>query len=219
MTWRKLKSTFLPLLKLRKRTMSEKEQIWKEFKLVVTKPPKYAGHFGIIKNELIPFVEKHSLSFWVTNYFDAASDFILFRIKCSQNQLESARELVNALKRKGMIVDWKEADWDPKNDALNRIEGLRRIPNFDPNTNVIVGFEGSRIIVSPDANIHERRTQLTALYETLGECTKAIFRHLDSKPKDLWIMSVFVHLLLNSIDFSGPDTSSEEDRIRKIPPF
>jgi hypothetical protein len=217
MAWRKLKRAFLQLLKLRESTMSESEQTWKEFKLVITNPPRYSGHFGIIKSRLVPFVEKNPFPFWITNYYNATSDFILFRVKCSRNQLESTKEFLNDLKRDGVIVDWQEGDWNPRDDAHNRIEGLRRL-NFDPNTNAIVGYDG-RILISPDTNVQERQRQLTALFETLGECTKVICRHLDSKPKDLWIMSVFVHLLLNSIDFSGPDPPSEEDSIRKIPPL
>lgn len=197
------------------------EQTWKQFKLIVTDPPRYAGHFRLIKNELIPFVEKHSLGVWVTNYHNATSDFILFRVRSVKNKFEFVRSFLNDLRRRRLIANWESSNWDPRSDAQDRIEGLRRVPNFDPNMNSIIGYDSvnNRILVSSDSNIQGRQTQLTALFETLGECTKAIYRHLDDKPKDLWIVSVFIHLVLNSLDFSGPNPPSEEHYIRNIPPL
>lgn len=194
---------------------------WRQFKLVVTDPPRYTGHFRLIKNELVPFTKKNSFSFWVTNYHDETSDFILFRIKSTAGQLRSIQNFLEDLKRRRLIVGWEPSNWDPRSDAVNRIEGLRRFPGFDPNTNVIVGYNSLNDIIeiSLDTNIEERRTQLTALFETVGECTRAIYSRLGGKPKDLWAMSLFIHLVLNSLDFSGPDSPSEEHKIRNIPVF
>jgi hypothetical protein len=191
---------------------------WRQFKLVVTDPPGYAGHFRLIKDELIPFVERHSFSFWETNYHDATSDFILFRIKSTEGQSKSVQNFLDDLKIRRLIANWEPSAWDPRSDAVNRIDSLRRL-GFDPNTNVIVGYDSinNRIEVSPDSSIEERQAQLTALFETVGECTKAIYSNLGSKPKDLWAVSLFVHLVLNSLDYSGPNPSTEEHRIRNIP--
>jgi hypothetical protein len=191
---------------------------WQEFKLTVTDPPRYAGHFRLIKNELIPFVEKHSLVFWVTNYHNATHDYVLFRIKSTKDQSKFVQGFLDDLKRRRLIVDWGPTNWDPRSDAVNRIEGLGRL-GFDPTTNVIVGYDSinNRIEVLPDSSIEERQTQLTALFETVGDCTKAIYSHLGSRPRDLWAVSLFLHLVLNSLDYSGPDPPSEENRIRNIP--
>lgn len=191
---------------------------WTQFKLIVTNPASYTEHFGLIKEELIPFVEENSLSFWVTNYYNAAEDFILFRVKLLESQKEGVQNFLDALKRRNLIADWQESSWDPSIDAQTRIANLKRF-NFDPKANRITDLNGKNISTCPDHNIEERQRQLTSLFEALGECTRAIYRHLENKPQDLWIMSVFIHLLLNSIDYSGPDPSSEEYRIRKIPPF
>lgn len=197
--------------------MSETASVWKEFKLIVTDPPRYAEHFELIKNELIPFVDKNSLSFWVTNYHNATSDYILFRVRCAQHQLVA--DFLDNLKRRHLIADWQDSTWKPGDDAKDRIGKLgQKIHGFDPTTQMITGFNGG-ILVSNDINVEERQEQLTALFESLGECTRAVYKHLETKPKDLWIASVFVHLLLNSIDYSGPDPPSEEDSIRKIPPL
>jgi hypothetical protein len=197
-----------------------REQTWLQFKLVVTNPPRYSGHFDLIKKELVPFVERHSLSFWVTNYWSTTEDFILFRVKGTEHQTKSVRNFVQTLKKKRLIVDWESSTWNPGTDAQNRIEGLRQIRNFDPNRSIITGYDpmNSRFLVLPDVNFQERQAQLTALFESVGECTRAIYSHLSSKPKDLWEISLFVHLVLNSLDFSGPDQPSEEYSIRSIPP-
>ena len=194
--------------------------VWKEFKLLVTDPPKYAGHFEMIKRELIPFVDKHSFAFWITNYFNSTSDFILFRIKCEQDQTKLMENFLDDLKKRHLIADWKLSTWDSRKDAQNRIDKLHRI-GFDPNKNRIAGFNTSnnKIVISPDKNVGERQKQLASLFEALGECTKAVYSHLGTKPRDLWIMSVFIHLLLNSIDYSGPNPGTEENWIRNIPPY
>ena len=196
--------------------MWEKEP-WKEYKLIVTDPPNYAGHFGLIKQELIPFVDRHSIPFWITNYFYSKSDFILFRVRCDEDQSKLLVDFLNDLIKKGSIAYWKGKSWNPENDAGNRINNLKRL-GFDPTTMRIIGFKDRKLVITPDSKIEERHKQLSSLFEALGECTKAIYRHLESKPKDLWITSVFIHLLLNSMDYSGPNPLSEEDWIRKIPP-
>jgi hypothetical protein len=106
---------------------------------------------------------------------------------------------------------------NPAVDAQDRIEGLRRINGFNPNTHAIVGYDG-RFLIDADSNIQERQKQLMSLFEALGECTKAIYKHLETEPKDLWIASLFIHLLLNSMDYSGPDPPSDETSIRQISP-
>jgi hypothetical protein len=194
--------------------------IWRQFKLIVTDPPRYAGHFRLIKDELVPFVEKNSFHFWVTNYHDATFDFILFRIKSTEGQLKSVQNFLDNLKKRRLIADWEAAAWDPRSDAISRIDGLRqRIPNFDPTMNAIVGYDSANnsVSVTPNNNLLERQAQLTALFESVGECSRAIYSHLGNKPSDLWTISLFIHLLLNSLDFSGPDAPSEEHDIRSIP--
>jgi hypothetical protein len=200
------------------------DSIWKEFKIIVTDPPHYRGHFELIKHELIPFVDKSCLPFWITNYFDHKQDYILFRVEGDRNQLKYVENFLNDLVTKGLIVRWIRSSWDPRDDARARIDGLKsKIPNFDPNTTRIEGVEFAnggqriRVFTTPDSNIEERKEQLTALFEALGECTKAVYRHLETKPEDKWIMSVFIHLFLNSLDYSGPNLNTDEDRIRRIP--
>lgn len=190
---------------------------WTEFKLTITNPPVASNHFDLIKNHLVPFVTEKSIPFWVTNYRDANSDFILFRVKCALDKSTSVQKYLNMLKEKELIFDWALATWNPATDASQRIKNLSRF-GFDPNANMIVDFRGAYPVTTPDPNIQEREKQLTALFEAVGECTNAAYSHLETKPKDLWITSLFIHLLIDSMDYSCPNAGSDEDKIRKIPP-
>ena len=205
------------------------ESIWQEFKLIITEPPANSEHFKLIKDNLIPFVDKHSLSFWITNYRDSTRDCILFRVKGNEKQFKKVESFLDELKRINLIVRYDPpTPWSPRKDAEGRIAGLSTrvpriypvIPSFDPiNFRIDYDFSNNRVIPVADSNLVERQEQLTALFESLGECSKAIYSHLKSKPNDKWIMSLFLHLIMNSMDYSGPDPPREESAIRKIPVF
>lgn len=194
--------------------------VWKEYKLTITDPPNHKDHFDLIKDELIPFIDKYCLPFWITNYWNQNEDYILFRVKGDQKELSSVKSFLNGLKNKGLIVRFKPKPWDPRMDAQNRIKGLsNKIPLFDPKTHRIDNYSSNTLFTIKDPNFKERKEQLTNLFESLGECTKAIYTHLKSKPNDKWIMSLFIHLLLNSLDYSGPNYSSDEYQIRQMPVY
>ena len=100
---------------------------WTEFKLTVTNPPAASNHFNIIKNHLVPFVTEKSVTFWVTNYRNSKEDFILFRVKCPVENSGFVQGFLNTLIDKKVIVVWSLCDWDPANDARNRISNLSKI--------------------------------------------------------------------------------------------
>lgn len=194
---------------------------WKEFKLIVTNPPANSNHFAIIKNELIPFVNNNPIRFWVTNYRDKTTDHILFRVNITTEQEQTISAFLNDLVTRRVIAGWQSTGtWEPRIDAQTRIENLRnRIPNYDPENQLISGVT-TGLVVSPCTNgINQKATQLSALFESLGECTKILYNSLGTQPSDLWTMSVFLHLLINSLGFGGPDPPSQEYSIRQIPPL
>lgn len=109
----------------------------------------------------------------------------------------------------------------PLADATARIENVQAHNQigFDALSQRIVGIRNNIYLVEEETNLEEKRRQLKLLFESLGDCTKAIYQHLESQPKDLWVMSVFIHLLLNSLCFGGPEPPSQEVTIRGIPPW
>ena len=195
-----------------------KERSWKHFELTVTNPPRYVGHFDLIKMKIVPYVEENKLCFWITNYHNSTTDSIKFRVRTTKSEVKSVRNFLNYLVQRDFITGWDESTWDPRSDAEDRIDGLRRIPGFDPNIqNIRIDYSNNTLKYPHDGTIQQKQVQLTALFEALGECTKTLYKHLNRKPNDYWTVSVFIHLLLNSLDFSGPNPQSEEDEIRKIP--
>jgi len=96
---------------------------WYQFKLSVTNPPSYSGHFNLIKRKLIPIARKFSSNLWITNYHNRTSDEILFRLKSTKTKVHFIKKSLNELKRNRSIYDWEISSWNPLIDATNRIEG------------------------------------------------------------------------------------------------
>lgn len=106
-------------------------------------------------------------------------------------------------------------------DAKARVENVQAHNGvgFSALCQRIVGISNSKYLVEGETNLEEKKRQLKLLFESLGDCTKTIYQNLESQPKDLWVISMFVHLLLNSLCFGGPDPPSIEATIRSIPPW
>lgn len=180
-------------------------------------PPSYKGHFDLIKKRLIPFVNKNRLQFWVTNYFGPTRDFILFRVKTNEKKLDLARKLLQELERQKEIVSWKEDEWEPKEDAKTRIVSASKKLGLP--SNVAFRVMGP-CMFNQKVAVEERVKQLESIFtKAVGSCTKALYEALDSKPTDPWMISLFIHLILNSLDINGPTAPSEESSIRYMPVY
>lgn len=191
---------------------------WKQFKLIITDPPSYKGHFELIQKHLIPFVEKMGLRFWITNYFDSSGDYILFRLEVNEKQLKDAETFLDNLVKQMEIVRYDlPKDWDPKKDAHDRIISASQRLSLPPD--IAFKMQGPYVLNQKVA-LEERVKQLESIFaEAVGPCTMALYKTLKSKPTDPWMMSLFVHLVLNSLDTNGPDAPSEESSIRFMPVY
>lgn len=189
--------------------------VWKQFKLTITDPPSYKGHFELIQKHLIPFVEKIGVRFWVTNYFNQSEDFILFRLDIDEGRRKDAIAFLDNLVKQKEIVRWEESDWSPKSDASARITSASQkfgLPSSDYALKTLGGTQR--------VPFKERVNQLESFFaETIGSCTKVLYKTLKSKPTNPWMMSLLVHLVLNSLDLSGPNAPSEESIIRSTPVY
>lgn len=192
-------------------------QNWKQFELTMSDPPSYKGHFNLIKKRLIPFVNKNRVRFWVTNYFGPTRDFVLFRVKASERKLKLTRKLLQELKDQKEIIRWREDKWDPKKDAETRIVSASKKLGLPPN--IALGVRGPYML-SQEIVFEKRVEQLEAIYtKAVGPCTKVLYKALKSKPTDPWMISLFIHLILNSLDIAGPNPPREECSIRHMPVY
>lgn len=191
---------------------------WKEFRLTITDPPSYKGHFELIKNHLIPFIEKIGVRFWVTNYFDQTRDYILLRVEVNKNELKLTEDFLKELENQKIIVRYDPPkDWNPKNDARNRIISASRELGLP--SDIAFKIQGPYLLNQKIA-LEERVDQLGLIFsEAVGSCTKVLYKTLKSKPTDPWMMSLFIHLILNSIDINGPTPPCEETNIRYMPVY
>jgi len=199
--------------------MSRAENVrsWKQFKLTITDPPSYKGHFELIQKYLIPFIEKIKVRFWVTNYFGQSWDFILFRVEVNEKEVKFTENFLEELKKQKEIIKWDPTDWNPKEDAKNRI--ISASQQLGLPSDIAFQVVGGRMVYQQVA-LEERVKQLELIFtEAVGSCIKALYKTLKSKPTDPWMMSLFIHLVLNSLDMSGPNPPSEESNIRYMPAY
>ena len=190
---------------------------WKQFTLTITDPPSHSEHFKLVKDHLIPFVEKTGVRCWVTNYRDPSQDSIFFRVKVDRKEMELTQRFLDELVNRREIVRWDLGDWNPEEDARNRIASASQKLGLP--RSVAFKMQGP-YIVNQEIAFDERVEQLRLIFaEAVGSCTKVLYKALKSKPTDPWMMSVFIHLILNSIDVSGPTPPCEESSVRYMPPY
>jgi len=110
------------------------------------------------------------------------------------------------------------AKWDSEKDAYDRIiEASKRIglkleegkgwmiPGREP-------LNKTFVVTGDDLNlkIEEFSTFMT---KVVGKFTKAYFKEMPRRIHDRWLLSVMVHLLLNSLSYD----QIQEDEVRKCP--
>ena len=196
----------------------ESQASWKQYQIFVQSD---TDRFALIKNEIIPFVEENGIPFWVTNYSDEHGVYLLFRIHVNDSEREISSNFIERLETENEILRHILSDWDPRGDAYGRITGandiFRRICGKP--TNHAFKILGP-LLGSQQVNIEEKVDELESLFtKAVGPCTKALYDALDTKPDDPWIISLLIHLILNSICIQGPTNPSEETAIRHMPVY
>jgi hypothetical protein len=191
---------------------------WHEFKIIRKLKPNREDwdtesekHWEISKFHLIPLVRKLKIEeFHFFNYFDSNIDsHIKFRFCGNEHVIERIRRHLEDLKTQGKVDSYELSEYDPKEDAKQRAtEGApRRLADQLPILKL------GNWAVSP-ADPKQKTKELEAvLRKVVGKCTAAFYEDFDRKPKDMWLVSVFIHLLINSIGLSG----NEEQSARQYP--
>lgn len=118
--------------------------------------------------------------------------YAVFRVYSTRKDAEAIHDSLEPLAKDGKI---SIKNYSPKEDANWRVNRF---------------FE--QFFDRPITNKKSLEKMLTS---TVGKCSLMFLSDFKEKPKDLWIMSVFIHLLLNSLGYTG----SEERSIRNFPPI
>jgi len=181
--------------------------------------------FILIKTYLVDYVDENDLRFWVTWYFNEVTDrnpHIQFRVYVTHSEKSTIECYLDSLVHEGILIERHEAtDWSPNSDAAIRVRGNRRMCESPGDTLIVDGYyhvpkQAYLNSINPDV---ERIEELGALFSAIGEATKAFYKALPRKPRDPYVMSLALHILINSLTYGGPDYPSEETNIRQFPPI
>jgi len=198
---------------------------WQEFRLIITHEAKRKvwpkDNYDLIRSSLLPIINQIDLEeFLILNYFQPGrEDLIRFRVPAETQILQIVKEHLDNLKIKGIIHDYEEEVWEPAKDASNRINSAKAKLEQGFKTRIettgwqIVGKTNSQWMISSIDYGKKLSDFNTILTRVVGRCTKAFIEELGERPIDRWLMSLFIHLLLNSICCS----KVEEREIRDFP--
>jgi hypothetical protein len=148
-----------------------------------------------------------------------------FRIEVTDTGLGNARTFLNGLVTDRVIVRFEEDNWDPRTDAMNRIESARQrierelIGHEIYREWTVDGKTGNLWLVTRGDYARKLDQLATVFGRIVGQLTKVFYKNLPEKPKDMWLMSILLHLFINSLDYGGPDPPSEEAFMREFPPI
>lgn len=213
--------------------ISQNNAGWYEFKLFFSDASKSRNwpreNYDFIRSHIIPAIVRIDIpNFQILNYFNPSKDedFIRFRVEASRATIKKVDGEIGRLKQEGLIRSFSKESYNPRQDAERRIESVRQKLEAWWGKPVgknwkIVGVTDNKLAVDEsDTTAYAKKLEAfeTFLGRILGKWTKLFVEEVDIKPEDKWLVSLFVHLMINSIAYSGPDAGSEEDAIRKIPP-
>jgi len=215
-------------------TSLETRECWYEFKLFFSDASQTRDwpreNYDFIRSHIVPTIMEVGIAnFQMLNYFNPTQgeDFIRFRVEVSPAILMKVEDEIGRLKQKGRIRDYSKESYDPRLDAERRIESVRQKLEallgkpVSRNWKVVNLTDGTPIVDESDATAYVKKVEAFEAFlgRIVGKWTKLFVEEIDSKPDDKWLVSLFVHLMMNSIAYSGPDTGSEEDTIRKTPVY
>ena len=125
--------------------------------------------------------------------------FIQFRFLTNDNITKKIINYLQVMKNQNRIDDFTELkNYDPQSDSQKRFEVTSMMKNM------------GLIFENPQVNIANFEVMLR---KTVKNCVEKFLEDFPNPPRDIWVMSVFLHLFLNSLGY----TSFKEQAIRGFP--
>lgn len=207
---------------------------WYEFRLIFSEGDKTRGsvwpeeNYQFIKNQLIPLIKRlHITNFHILNYFDLSltnpneRDFIRLRVEVNESLLKQLKDEIINMIREGEIIRYEYETHSLRKDAEDRIESVRlqliKMIGRDIDKNWdIAGIQDGLLQIAMTADYDKKVKDFeNFLGNVLGNFIIAFYEQISEKPYDKWLMSLFMHLMLNSICFD----KTEEITIRQVSPL
>jgi hypothetical protein len=189
---------------------------WREFRFWYVTTPKPNDIFVFKRDYLVPILEKYKIEDFLM--LDEP-EFLLLRVEV--NDLLAKRidsSLKEAIQSGSIFSKLTTEDWSPVADAKDRILSARQRANIPTEIP-----EGGWMIVDKDADGKwiaapeglERQVSAfsTFMSRVAGKFTKAYLKEMPYRVEDRWLMSVFIHLTLDSISV----WQKQENESREFP--
>jgi len=168
--------------------------------------------------QLLTIVEKKKIRDFLTLN---EVKFVLLRVQADEQEKAEIEKLLIDLvaQSQGHFARVAVEDWSPEDDARNRILSAARqlgVQLQDGKGWRIAGREPlNRLWVPASDGQLDTKTQEFAIFMTrvLGQFTKAYLSQMPRRTDDRWLLSVMMHLVMNSISVNN----YEEDEARSFP--
>ncbi len=203
---------------------------WHEFDLWYTIFPNQSDIFAFKKTHLLPMLERYGVEDFLM--LDEPN-FVVLRIDIdSESAKRIFSDLEQTIKMKPVFSRVTMQSWSPITDAIDRIHGgrsrllaewerVKKIPG------IVEGLAGipeegwmikgktpnGKWEVAPEDLDKEVEALSVFMSKVLGKFTKAYLKEMPYRVQDRWLMSVFLHLALDSVS----TWLEEEDEIREFP--
>lgn len=157
------------------------------------------------RSSLLPILEQHEIHDFLL--LDEP-DFVLLRVEVGDEKISKIKQAIqSSIEQSPDFAQVTVVDWSPEADAKTRILGAREraegmgisFLGIPPGGWKITGIDTGRWIAAPDDLERKVGEFARFMSRVVGQFTKAYLREIPQGIDDRWMLSVFIHLLLDSV--------------------
>jgi hypothetical protein len=188
---------------------------WLEYQLWYKNSATPDALFEFKNKNLLPILNKYAIEDFLT--LDEP-EFSLIRVFIDAEKIQPFySQLEDTINNNPIFSKVTITGWNPKDDARNRIlkaRGRAGVQDEIPSGGwQIIGTANGKWLVAPEELEKQIEAFSIFMSKVLGKFTKAYVQEMPYRVRDRWLMSVFLHLMLDSISMSP----NEENEIRQFP--
>ncbi len=189
---------------------------WREFRLWYAGTLDPNALFAFKRTCLISLLEKFSIDNFLL--LDEPK-FLLLRVEVEDALAKQISSLLRGcITSKTLFSKLTVAEWSPTADARKRILDARqraKVPTRIPRGGwMIKGKAQDGTWIAAPENLDKQVTAFSSfMCRVTGNFTKAYLKEMPYRVEDRWLMSLFLHLILNSVSV----WQTEENEIREFP--
>ena len=185
---------------------------WFEIRLWYSNRPNPDDLFNFKKQKMLDVLDKNKIGYFLV--LDEP-DFVLLRIEGTRELAENVKTSMETSSSE-LFSHATFETWSPERDADTRISESRtrgRLPEMEGEWKFIGKDQTGKWQVAPEDKAKMQFAFATFMSRVCGQFTRAYLKEMPSRVEDRWLMSVFVHLMLDSISTWG----EEEKQLREFP--